>query len=131
MVIARSAVALPLDSAQIFAFPGRPVIKSVDDFEKVPDRSAMQMRLAHSIVGESVPKDAIGKTQPGDLVAELSDVGAGDLTVCVIGFHGDLSDPKFQHQIQAHSHDLAMKCEVASGTDRAIVVEAPPQKRFD
>jgi len=131
VVIVRSAVAQPFDAAQVLVLPGKIDVKTIDDLEKLKNRSSIQTRFAHPIVGENIPKDAVGKTRAGDLIAEIANVSGGDVTACVIGLHGDFKDPLFQRQMQAHRKELLMKCVSVSPADRAVLVEAPPQKRFD
>jgi hypothetical protein len=132
VVIGRSQVAQPFDFAQVFAFAGRhPEIKTTRDLEKSHGGHASMMQFAQPAVGERIPKDAIGKARPGDVFTELTDAPDGEVTVCVIGINGDYRDATFLRKLQAHSEDLAIQCGVASPTDKAIVVEAPPQKRFD
>ena len=132
-VIARSAVATSLDGAEVFLMPGRLQVKSLRDlFQGHREHMMhMQQRYARPLVGEAIPKDAIGKTRQGDLVAHFTNVIAGEVTACVIGINGDLSDPAQWRRLQAHEDELEIHCETAGADDRSIVVEAPPQKRFD
>jgi hypothetical protein len=131
VVVVRSAVDLPFDTAQVIVLPGRVDIKTLGELQKLPNHTSLQARFAKPIIGEAVPKDAAGKTRAGDLVAELTDVVGGDVTACVVGLHGDLKDPAVGRKIQEHRDELAVKCVVATPADRVIVVDAPPQKRFD
>jgi hypothetical protein len=78
-----------------------------------------------------VPKAAAALAKPGDLVAHFTQVRAGELSVCVIGLQGDFQDPKVSMPINAHSDELELYCATAGANDEAVVIVAPPQKRFD
>jgi hypothetical protein len=130
-VIARSTVYAPLDTAQVLVFDGKVTVRDVGDLLDRVQRGGLHASFAKPVVGERAPKTVIGKLRPGDLVAHFANISAGDLTVCAVGLNGDLSDPKVDQKIQAHIRDLQIKCEPVGPNDRAVVVEAPPQKRFD
>lgn len=55
----------------------------------------------------------------------------GDLTACVVNFSGDWLDLAFRQRWQAHLSQLPFKCEQIGQTDAVVVVEVPPQPRFD
>ncbi len=130
-VIARSAVATPLDSAQVFILTGKHELKIVGDLMSNHQLTGMQQKWANPIVGEAIPTAAVGKTKPGDLIAHFTHVPDGELTVCVIGINGDLQDPVFARKVNAHRDELLLQCASPGPADPAIVVEAPPQKRLD
>jgi hypothetical protein len=135
-VIARSAVAGSLDAAQVIVMPGKWKFKKVADMFHHHDGPGSEdrqllVRYAKPIVGESVPDAARGKTQAGDLIAHFEDVHAGEVTACVIGLAGDTADPQVWRKINAHANELDLQCETAGPDDKVLVVEAPPQKRFD
>ncbi len=130
-VIARSTTTQPLDTAQLCLLDGHVTLKSVDELNEHARAGNVKVAFAAPPIGEKVPASLLDKMKPGDLVAHLQRVPAGDLTLCAIGFQGDFQDPKFASRLQSHIHDLTMKCEWLGGTDATVVVEAPPQKRFD
>jgi hypothetical protein len=130
-VIVRSQVAMEFDAAQVFLMPGKADYKLAGDMMTNHHMTGMQVQFAKAIVGEAIPKSAVGKTRKGDLIAHFANVVAGDITVCALGINGDLGDPKLGQAIQTHSKELVMKCATPGAGETAIVVEAPPQKRFD
>jgi hypothetical protein len=133
-VIARSTFASTLDGAQVILIPGRWSFRNVAELNAAHHSKSlgqMRSRYARPIVGEGVPEEARGKMQQGDLYAHFDDARAGEVTVCVIGMSGDLTDPATWRKIEAHVKELDVKCMTASPSDRVLVVEAPPQKRFD
>jgi predicted Ser/Thr protein kinase len=130
-VIARSAAATPLDSAQVLTLSGKRQAKTYGDLMSHRRLEGVQLQFANPIVGEAIPKSAIGKTKPGDLIAHLRDVSPGEISVCVIGINGDLSDPIFARKIAAHRDELLLQCAWPATSDEVIVVEVPPQKRLD
>jgi hypothetical protein len=132
-VVTRSTVQISLDGAQIFVIPGRHAFKTVGDvFHKSrTELSHMQVRYARPIVGEAIPEVAVGKTRAGDLLAHFDGVPEGEVTACAIGMSGDFHDAELMRKINDHQSELEVKCATAGPHDQVIVVEAPPQKRFD
>ena len=135
-VITRSAVAASLDAAQVFVMPGKWKFKKATDLFHHHDGAGndmreLKVRYAKPIVGEAIPEVARDKARPGDLIAHFEDVHPGDVTACVVGLAGDLTDPVTWRKINAHASELEIQCETAGPDDKVIVVEAPPQKRFD
>jgi hypothetical protein len=130
-VVARSAVALPLEAAQILLFPGRLRLNEVADLIQQIKLGGVQVQFGRLLVGEQVPKAAIQHVHTGDLVAHFTNVRDGELTACAIGLNGDLTDPAVERKLQAHLNELRFKCDPVGKSDRVVVVEAPPQKRFD
>jgi hypothetical protein len=130
-VLARSTIASPLEGAQILLFPGQILPKDVGELMKRLQLGDMQFEFGKPPTGEQVPEAVRDKARPGDLLAHFTNVRDGDLTVCAIGINGDISDPAFARAIQAHVRELQLKCELVAPGDHAIVLDAPPQKRFD
>jgi hypothetical protein len=73
-------------------------------------------------------KDRVGA---GDLVAHLDHVTPGDLTVYASSFAGDRSDPSFAQRWRDHFSSIAFKCEQIGPDASVVVLEVPPQPRFD
>jgi hypothetical protein len=130
-VVARSSVSTPLDSAQVVLFDGRQAIGNVAELLARVQLGGMQVGWARPVVGERAPRAAIAMVRQGDLVAHFADVSAGEHTACAIAINGDLTDPKTWQKIAAHRNELQLKCDVVAPDANAIVIEAPPQKRFD
>ncbi|HEY1557978.1 MAG TPA: serine/threonine-protein kinase [Kofleriaceae bacterium] len=136
-VVVRSSYAVTLDGAQVFLIVGRHSYTKLAQLfadghgaakEVAPGQ--MQLRYAKPLAGEP-PPEAVGKARTGDLIATFDGVAAGDVTACAIGFNGDMSDPAVWRAMNSHAEALALRCEVAGADDKLLVVEAPPQKRFD
>jgi hypothetical protein len=127
-VLARSTIAIPFDVAQILILPGHHKIANVADLTKLA--SGVQSGFARPLVGEA-SGDAKDRIQTGDLVAHFTSVQPGDLTVCAIGLMGDFADPVQRQKIQAHSREFEIRCEMIDGAAKAVVVQTPPQKRFE
>jgi hypothetical protein len=130
-VIARSTVASALDGAEVIMLPGRHAFKTLAELFARRDHAPLQVHYARAIVGEQVPDAARAKTRPGDLVAHFDDANTGEVTACVIGYMGDLVDPATWRKIEVHGSELEVRCATAGPDDHVVVVEAPPQKRFD
>ena len=131
-VLVRSTVETPFSSAQVFLAPAKLAIKTLKELtEHRHDLKGMEMGFARPIVGEAIPKGAIGKTRPGDVIAHFENVASGDVTACAVGFNGSLADPEFAKKISAHAKELDSACATAGPADTVIVIEAPPQKRWD
>jgi hypothetical protein len=132
-VIARSAVTTTLDGAQVIVVPGKHRFLSANElYAQHGDPSGhFLMSFARPLVGAAIPAAARPLARPGDLFLHVDDVSAGDLTACVVGLNGDLSDTLLWEKIAAHQKELEFKCEVAGPDDQVVVVEAPPQKRID
>ncbi|MDB4958692.1 MAG: Serine/threonine kinase [Myxococcales bacterium] len=130
-VVVRSTVPVPLDTAQIIVLPGIHALTTVGDLIANVQRGGVQVDFARHLVGEQIPQALFDKVHSGDVVAHFKNTPAGELTACAIGLQGDLMDPAVLTKIQAHIAELQMKCERVGPNDPSIVVEAPPQKRFD
>jgi predicted Ser/Thr protein kinase len=128
-VIVRSAVAAPLEGAEVVVLAGKQQVANLDDLNRL-QTTGMQARFARPIVGENAPRRALDKIRRGDFVAHIDHVGPGDLTVCAVNFAGDLADPSFVQRMQAHSAQLAVKCEQIGRDAAVVVLDLPPQQRF-
>jgi serine/threonine protein kinase len=131
-VLARSELSTPLDAAQVLIVPGRIQPKTIDDLNAQARTGAhVNEGFAKAVVGESAPQAVLAKFRRGDLLVHFNDVAAGEVTACVIGIIGDVSDPAVWRRIGEHPKEVQLHCETAAASDAVIVVEAPPQKRFD
>jgi predicted Ser/Thr protein kinase len=129
-VIVRSAVAAPLDGAQILLVPGKRAIASGADLIHLQE-SGMQLSSARPAAGEDVPRALRDTVRRDDLVAHIEHVAPGDLTVCAIGIPGDILDPATGKRMLAHLAELTVKCEQIGPTTDVVTVAVPPQPRFD
>ena len=128
-VVVRSAVAAPLESAQVIVLAGKQEIATMDDLVRL-QITGVQIRFARPVVGENAPRAALGVLRSGDLVAHVEHAGLGELTACAINFGGDLADPSFVQRMQAHSSQLAVKCDHVAPDAAVVVLDVPPQQRF-
>jgi hypothetical protein len=132
-VVTRSTMQISLEGAQVFVLPGRQQFKTVHDVfrNNRSELHRMQIRFAQPIAGEEMPAVARDKTRAGDLLAHFEDVPDGEITACAIGMAGDLHDAELMRKLNEHAMDLEVRCAVGGPSDKVLVVEAPPQKRFD
>jgi hypothetical protein len=130
-VLARSTLSMPLDGAQVLLFPGQVRLKDVAELMQRMKVGDNQVVFAMQPAAEAISQDARDKLRPGDLLGHFTNVPAGDLTACAIGISGDISDPALDRKIQLHVKELALKCELVGATDDVVVLDTPPQKRFD
>jgi hypothetical protein len=128
-VVVRSAVAAPLEGAEVIVLAGKQELASVPDLNRL-QVTGMQARFARPVIGENAPRRALARIHPGDLIAHVEHAALGDLTVCAINFGGDLADPSFVQRMQAHYAQLAIKCEHIGPDAAVVVVDVPPQQRF-
>jgi hypothetical protein len=128
-VVVRSAVAAPLEGAEVILLTGRQNITSMDDFARL-HITGIQARFARPVVGEQAPRPALRELRSGDLVAHIEHAGLGELTACAVNFGGDLQDPSFVQRMQAHASQLAIKCEPIGWNAAVVVLYVPPQQRF-
>ena len=129
-VIVRSAVAAPLDGAQVLLVPGRRAIASGADLIHLQE-SGTQSSSAKPVASEDVPRALRDTVRRDDLVAHIEHVATGDLTVCAIGIPGDTLDPATRQRMLAHLAELTVKCEYIGPTTDVVTVAVPPQPRFD
>jgi predicted Ser/Thr protein kinase len=128
-VVVRSAVATPLDIGDVFLLPGKHMMHSVAELKKLSINGG-QHAYAYP-PSQKVPEAAAAIVKPGDLVAHFTEVHDGELTACALGLQGNFQDPKFARLVNAHVEELALYCAPVAANDRAVVVVASPQKRFD
>jgi hypothetical protein len=129
-VIVRSAVAAPVDGAEVIVIAGRQTIATIDDFSRLPF-TGMQTRFAVPVSGENAPRPVLDQLRPGDLIAHVEHASTGELTVCALSFTGDLMDPEFRRRVQAHFSQLSFKCKPVGPAAAVVVLDVPPQQRFD
>ncbi|HEX3757613.1 MAG TPA: serine/threonine-protein kinase [Kofleriaceae bacterium] len=129
-VVVRSAIAAPLEGAQVFVLRGKPAIRSLADMLRAA-HAGLHSRLARPVAGEDVPRAVIGKVRPGDLVAHVEHADPGELTVCALSFSGDLLDPDFWPRLRAHESELAVRCQPIAATTAVVELAAPPQPSFE
>jgi len=132
-VIARSSLSAPLDAAQVLLLDGRHAFTKGSQLFRHHDETNgnIQTQFARPIGGATVPEEAAGKVKDGDLMARFDGVHDGEITACVIGINGDVNDPVMWRKVTAHGDELELRCQTAGPDDKVLVVEAPPQKRFD
>jgi predicted Ser/Thr protein kinase/protocatechuate 3,4-dioxygenase beta subunit len=129
-VLVRSAVATPLQGAQVVLLPGRHQIRNVNDLDRL-SISGMRTQFAKLVVAGNTAKPVLDKMRSGDLVAHIEHVAAGELTACAVAFTGDLLDPQTWQGIQEHLSELAFRCEPIGPDAAVVVLSVPPQSRFD
>jgi hypothetical protein len=129
-VVVRSAMAAPIEGAQVVLVTGKRTIRSLGDLARA-GRMGLSSRLAKPVAGEDVPRAVLDKIRPGDLVAHIEHAEPGELTVCAVSFSGDLLDPDFWSRLQAHKAELALKCEPIGPTTAIVELAAPPQPSFE
>jgi hypothetical protein len=130
-MIVRSTTQQQLDSAQVVLLAGHVTLHTVQELNERARLGAVEIQFAEPLVGEAAASALIGQLHAGDLVAHFGHVPTGDLTACAIGLNGDFRDPKFESRLQARIEQLVVKCEWLGPSETSVVVEAPPQKRFD
>jgi hypothetical protein len=129
-VIVRSTVTAGLEGAQVLVLAGAPRIASMSDLQRQLG-TGMQTRAATPAASAQLSGDVAAQVRPGDLVAHIEHAGLGPLTVCGVGFAGDLSDPAFWDRWQAHLAQAALKCRRIEPDVRVVVLPVPPQQRFE
>jgi predicted Ser/Thr protein kinase len=127
-VIVRSAVATPLGGAVIALLAGRQRVTNFDDLLRSPTTGS---GFARPITEDGAPTSVRDRFRPGDLVAHFEHVRPGDLTVCAVNFSGDWLDSAFRQRWQAHVPQIPFKCEYIGPSTPSVVLEVPPQQRFD
>jgi hypothetical protein len=132
-IIVRSAVATPLEGAQVLVLSGKtPVgkLRTVADLSRWSP-GGLQVYLAKPVDTGNVAPAVLEKLRPRDLVAHVDHARAGDLTVCAIAFGIDFADPNARRRMQERLSELAMKCEWAGPDASVVVVAAPPQQPLE
>jgi hypothetical protein len=127
-VIVRSTVATRLGGAVIALLAGRQRVTNVDDLLRGPTTGS---GFARPITEDHVPAAMRDKLRPGDLAAHFEHARPGDLTVCAVNFSGDWLDSAFRQRWQARLPKLPFKCEHIGPSLPSVVLEVPPQQRFD
>src|SRR5262249_4610446 len=121
-VVARSTLTTPLDTAQIIIMPGHVKLANVGELI-ARNMGGLATQFARHVVGEQIPKDAIGQVRPGDLVAKFANVPNGDITACAIGLAGDMMDREAMRKIQKHVAELELRCVFGAADTKVLVIE--------
>ena len=129
-VIVRSSVGAPLDGAQAFLVPGNVTFGKLGDLFKWQG-PRMRSQFAKPSSGERDLGAVADQVKQEDLVAHFTDAPAGDLTVCAVGFQGDLVDPIRRERIQSHLAELELRCQHVAATATSVLLITPPQRRYD
>ena len=130
-VLVRSSLSTTLQQAQVMVFSGHVQAKVLGDLIGQRASGATSVEFATSVSGEKAPADAIGVLRRGDLLAQFKTAPPGELTVCAIPLPDDIAAPRIGHLLQAHRMELELKCVPAAADAKVVIVETPPQKRFD
>ena len=75
--------------------------------------------------GTGAARDAVRRD---DLIAHIEHATLGDLTVCAVGFSGDLLDLESRRRFYTHLAEFDVKCEHIGPT---VTLAPPPQQRYD
>jgi hypothetical protein len=127
-LVVRSSVATSLSRAAAWVTPGRWEIQSVGDLLRTPGFSGDEIHPQPA--GDNPPAALAGKVRRDDLVAHVEHVpDAGEITVCACSVPTDanVSD----QQLRAHISDLVVRCKHIGPDDAIVVIDVPPQQRFD
>jgi hypothetical protein len=83
------------------------------------------------VVGEDIPHAARGAVRRDDLIAHVEHAAPGDLTVCAVGFSGDLLDPEARRRFFTYIAESDVKCKHIGPTDELVTLATSPQQRYD
>jgi hypothetical protein len=129
-IIVRSTITAALEGAQVILVPGKRAIAKVADLMHL-QASDLQWSFAKPVVGEDIPHAARSAVRRDDLIAHVEHTALGDLTVCAVGFSGDLLDPEARRRFFTHLAESDVKCEHIGPTTEVVVLATPPQQRYD
>ena len=128
-VITHSPLATPLEAVQVVVLAGKHAIANLGELLRF-QTTGTHVAYAISPTADAPPAVA-DKLRPGDLVAHLTHVHTGALTVCAFAIPGDLADHEDLKRMQAQFAKLAFKCEQVGPDASAVVVTVPPPQRLD
>jgi len=128
-IVVRSPFATALDGAQAWVLPGNWQIKRFGDLLRSPALTTSEIVLRPG--GDRIPTGVASRIRHGDLLQHVDHVARGELTVCACSFPADLTDPGTEQRTMAHLSDLTVKCEHIGPDANVVVLEVPPQPRFD
>ncbi|MGH9884991.1 MAG: hypothetical protein ACREBE_05665, partial [bacterium] len=127
-VVVRSAVATRLEGAQVVVVPGRYRFRNFGDIIRAPIARRSD-QLARPLLG-SGDTPLADRSHAGDFSAHLEHVMPGQLTVCALGFSGDVIYPQVRTTLQDHVTELTLECKHVGADVHDIVIAVPPQRRF-
>ncbi|HSS01425.1 MAG TPA: hypothetical protein VLM79_30405 [Kofleriaceae bacterium] len=128
-VMIRSAVATRLEGAQVVVVPGRHRFRNFGDIIRAPIARRLD-QLARPVLGASDPHVS-DRSRAGDFSAHVEHVPPGELTVCALGFSGDLIYPQVRTILQDHVTELTLDCKRVGPEVHDLVIAVPPQRRFE
>jgi hypothetical protein len=123
-VIARSALTVPLETAQVIVTSRPLAAHSVADLLL---SRAPRTRAYATAPGSDVSPELARQLQPGDLVADF-DNAAPDASACVVAMTAELTDGG-RPMVYSHAPELAMHCVPVPRDASVVVVETAPQPR--
>jgi hypothetical protein len=126
-IVVRSSITGALGAASVWVMAGHWQIKTLSDLRRTPVFASPEVHPAP--VGDTATPASVGKVRRDDLFAHVEHLPDGDLTVCAISLPtgAELS----QSQLLAHLDDLVLRCQQIGPGDAAVVLDVPPQRRFD
>src|SRR5262249_28581583 len=116
--------------AQVILVPGKRAITKAVDLIQL-QASDLQWSFAKPVIGEDIPRAVHSTVHRDDLIAHIEHAAIGDLTVCAVGFSGDLLDPESRLRFSPHPAEYKIKAEHSAPAPGAAVTAPPPQQRFD
>ncbi|HUJ57569.1 MAG TPA: serine/threonine-protein kinase [Kofleriaceae bacterium] len=125
-VVVRSSVAAVLDDAQVALLRGH---ANVTKLAAGMLRPPLATRRAVTPTRDVDP-DVARVLRPGDLVAKFEDVPDGELSACAVAVPGTVG-PNPEPFFRSHAAEIEVRCKPLAADVRVMVVETPPQKRFE
>jgi predicted Ser/Thr protein kinase len=126
-LVVRSSVATSLGEASAWVLPGHWEIKTIGELLRSP--VFVRNELHPQPVGDNAPPALASRVRRDDLLAHIDHLPEGELTVCACSIPTDASTS--EQQLRAHLTDLVVRCKHTSPGDPIVVIDVPPQQRFD
>jgi hypothetical protein len=130
-VLVRSIYNVPMANAMIFVMPGKQASTNLRDV--VTNLDNLQSKLAVPIRSDTDSGAVLAKTKPGDVFATLTQVPAGEISVCAIPLPEHIDDVALDKTLRdpANMVKVPVTCIPVGLTDDVVVVQVPPWPRFD
>jgi hypothetical protein len=129
-VLVRSTLQSKLDAARVYLLAGSRSLHGADEL-LAAEGGARGSRRAMASPASTLASPPAKQVRPDDLAVRFDHVRDGTYTACAVGLNGDLADPSLVQKLWAHLGDLQIACKTFRSDAGVVVIDAPPQRRFD
>jgi hypothetical protein len=129
-LVIRSDVESALSYGMAFMVRGTFKANRLKDLDKA--RADLMQVPVLPAIREDAPTAVRPTLLAGDVLAQLTKVEPGEISICAMAITGDITDQQYMDRVRRHAGEQALTCMTTTVTtaDQVIVLVVPPMKRL-